>query len=136
MPKVLNLALILVLIPAFTACGTSEMSLDDIEYVILTVESSRQAGYHTVVFYEPENIKKLLQMEAELAKDNSGQAAGETRNVDVKFQYCLKNGDAIKKRYKDNPATDKYWQELYNCREYQEQAVPLFKLNRDNLKKV
>lgn len=119
-----------------TACGTIEIKEEDISSVTLTVGGAGQQEHTIVTFNNSENFKYFLAIEKELDKYDPKKHMISTWKLDVKFEYHLANGETITREYKGIRPVDEFLRDIYNSQEYKEQTIPLFKLDKGEIKKV
>jgi len=118
------------------ACGTREIKEEDIQFVTLTVGRPGQEEHTVVTFKDPANFKHFLAVEKVLAKYDPQQHMVKTWKLDIKFEYHLTNEEIITREFKGIRPVDEFLKDLYNSREYKEQTIPLFKLDKGEIKKV
>ncbi|KJS87278.1 MAG: hypothetical protein JM58_04715 [Peptococcaceae bacterium BICA1-8] len=132
-----TLALILITLTLITtACGTIEVKQEDIQSVTLTVGGPEQEEHTVVEFQDTENFKHFLAIEKQLDKYKPKDHMISTWKLDVKFEYHLTNGEIVAREYKGIRPVDEFLKDLYNSQEYKEQTIPLFKLDKGEVKKV
>lgn len=134
--KKLTLTLTLIIIFIITACGTIQVKEEDIQSVTLTVGGPEQEEHTIVTFQDPDNFKHFLAIEQVLNKYDPKKHMIKTWKLDVKFEYHLTNGQTITREYKGIRPVDEFLKDLYNSQEYKEQTIPLFKLDKGDIKRV
>ena len=130
----LALALTLTLISA--ACGTIEVKQEDIQSVTLTVGGPEQEEHTVVEFRDTDTFEHFLTIEKQLDRYKPKDHIIKTWKLDVKFEYHLTNGETVIREYKGIRPVDEFLKDLYNSQEYKEQTIPLFKLDKGEVKKV
>lgn len=135
--KTLTSTLILITLSLIlTSCGTSEIKVEDIESITLTVGGPGQEEHTVINFSDPDTFKHFFSIEKKLDRYDPQKYRIETWKIDVKIQYHLIGGETITREYKGISSVEEYLKEIYNSREYKEQIVPLFKLDKGEIKNV
>jgi len=135
MKKATTITLVLALTLILTACGTVEIKPEDVKKVTLTIGQADQKVYKVVILKEKKNIKKTFTLEKKLQKYNPNKDL-KTLKADIKIQYYLHDGTIIEKFYQEIGPVSKYLEDIYSSKEYREQAIPLFKIDKGEITRI